>query len=221
LSDLITLFYTDERVFRITETDPMTGKKFDAPVQINQFDPQTGEYMNDVTVGTYDVVISEVPMQITFENSQFQQALEMRKVGIQVPDHIVIRHSNLADKGEILESMENAPTADPEAEAKAALVIAQTKKAEMETVAKSVEAQYSAIQTAQVIAATPQTSGLADSLLKSAGYEDKDAPPIVPTLDAPIPGIAPATNTNPLTPANPAVGLNAGIETPEADAVLQ
>ncbi len=52
----------------------------------------------------------------------------------------------------------------------------------------------------------------------SAGYVDHDAAPIVPeyqgtVLSAPdIPH-----NTNPLTPASPAVGLNAGIETPRIE----
>lgn len=215
---LIQRYYDSYRIFRITETDPITGKKVENTLEINKFDPETGEYLNDVTIGTYDVVITEQPMQITFANSQFTQALEMKKAGMNIPDWVLIRYSNLADKQEIMESMKPAPT-DPTLDAKARLIEAQARKTDAETTSKAVETQYSAIQTAQVIAQTPATSGLADALLRSAGYVDKDMAPIVPQLPGGVPMDAAAIpdNTNPLTPANPGVGLNAGIETPAAD----
>lgn len=215
---LIQRYYDSYRVFRITETDPMTGKDREQVLEINKFDPDTGTYLYDVTVGDYDVVITEQPMQVTFENGQFQQALEMRKEGIAIPDATVIRYSNLADKHEILANMQgSAPPVDPTLEAKAQLLAAQARKADADTTARSVEAQYSAIQTAQVIAQTPATSGLADGLLRSAGYVDRDAAPIVPEAPIGLPSVDMPENTNPITPANPGVGLNTGIETPGPD----
>ncbi|MFM7012172.1 MAG: hypothetical protein ACKO0Z_23065 [Betaproteobacteria bacterium] len=128
-----------------------------------------------------------------------------------------------------------------ELEMKRPLIEAQTKKTVAESVNKGVEGQFGAIQTAQTIAAIPQTAPLADMLLKSAGYKDADLPPIVPNA-APVAGAMPASagqpaslspeqvqaiqrqspassrevlsrrNTNPLTPANPLPGVNAGIE---------
>jgi hypothetical protein len=217
---LIQRYYDSYRVFRITETDPITGKKQDSILEINKFDPETGAYFNDVTLGQYDVVITEVPMQVTFENSQFEQAMEMRAKGIAIPDPVVIRYSNLADKNEVIEQMQaqQAP-ADPEKEAKAALMAAQTKKVEAETTAKKVETQYSGIQTAQVIATVPQTAGLADALLRSAGYEDMDVAPIYPDAPEGLPVVDVPSNTNPLTPANPGVGMNQGIETAALDGI--
>lgn len=106
---------------------------------------------------------------------------------------------------------------DPTLEAKAKLLEAQARKADADTTARGVETQYSAVQTAQVIVQTPVTSGLADGLLRSAGYVDRDAAPIVPEAPAGLPSVDMPQNTNPLTPANPGVGLNAGIETPAAD----
>lgn len=106
---------------------------------------------------------------------------------------------------------------DPTLEAKAKLLEAQARKADADTTARGVETQYSAVQTAQVIAQTPVTSGLADGLLRSAGYVDRDAAPIVPEAPAGLPSVDMPQNINPLTPANPGVGLNAGIETPAAD----
>ena len=107
----------------------MSGKPKEERVEINSFDPFTGSYFNDVTVGTYDVVITEQPMQVTFQNSQFQQALEMLKAGAPIPPAILIRYSNLADKEEILASIEgNKPPADPTLDARVRLLDAQTRK---------------------------------------------------------------------------------------------
>lgn len=217
---LIQRYYDSYRIFRITETDPISGKETDTVLEINKFDEQTGTYINDVTIGKYDVVIAEVPMQVTFENSQFEQAMTMREKGIAIPDPTVIRYSNLADKQEIIDAMQNSQVPDPEKEAKAALIVAQTKKVEAETTAKKVETQYSGIQTAQVIATVPQTAGLADALLRSAGYEDMDIAPIYPDAPQGLPVVDVPSNTNPLTPANPGVGMNQGIETAAPDGVI-
>ncbi|MFM2253826.1 MAG: hypothetical protein RJB68_2163 [Pseudomonadota bacterium] len=214
---LVQKYYDSYRVFRITEMDPLTGKDVEITLEINKPDGQGG-YLFDVTAGEYDVVITEQPMQVTFENSQFDQALSMRKEGVALPDAVVVKYSNLSDKHEIMQQMQGqqAP-ADPTLEAKAKLLEAQTRKTDADTTARSVEAQYSAIQTAQVIATTPATSGLADQLLRSAGYVDRDQAPIVPTAPPGLPVAAMPENTNPMTPANPGVGLMDGIETPAAD----
>ena len=119
---------------------------------------------------------------------------------------------------------------DPTIQAKVQLLGAQTRKTDAEATNKAVEAQYGAVQAAQVVATVPGVSGVADGLLKSAGYQDQDAGPIVPAGpasgagpdagggDDPMPADAPM-NTNPLTPMNPGVGVNAGIETPGPDGV--
>ena len=217
LVHLVQRYYDSYRIFRITETDPMTGKDVENTIEINKPDG-AGGYLNDITLGEYDVVISEQPMNVTFENGQFEQAMEMRKNGVQIPDATVIRYSNLADKHEIMQNMQANATTDPTLEAKAKLMEAQGRKMDADTTARNVEAQYSAIQTAQVIATTPATSGLADQLLRSAGYIDHDAAPIVPQAPPGMPmGLPQPTNTNPMTPANPGVGLMDGIETPRAD----
>lgn len=216
---LVQKYYDSHRIFRITEMNPVTGKEEEQVIEINKPDGEGG-YLNDITMGTYDVVVTEQPMNVTFENGQFEQALAMRKEGIKIPDATVVRYSNLSDKHDIMEQMQGSETVDPTLEAKAKLLDAQARKADADTTARGVEAQYSAIQTAQVIATNPATSGLADALLKSAGYKDQDAGPIVPEAPAGMPMPTDAgipTNTNPMTPANPGVGLMDGIETPQAD----
>lgn len=206
---MIANYYDAERIIRVIDTDNTTGKEGTQEIVINQHDGY-GNYANDMTIGKYDVVVAEVPMQITYENSQFTQALEIRKAGIAVPDWAVIKHSNLGDKGEILTEMRAPPQApvDPTLEAKAKLMDAQARKTEAEidgviakTVQTNIQASFGAIQTGQTIAAIPQTAALADTLLKSAGYKDHDLPPIVPQGQPSI-GAMPARANRPveLTP---------------------
>lgn len=218
--DLIQNYYDDERIVRITETDAR-GKEQTTELQLNQQTPEG--ILNDLTLGEYDVTITEVPQQVTFENSQFLQCIEMIDKGAPIPWPFVLRYSNLAQKQEIIDALEQQGKSDPVTDAKVALLNAQVEKTQAEAVNKSVESLYSGIQTAGAIAANPAVSALGDTLLKSAGYQDKDAAPILPlqevaqaappALEAGIPA-----NTNPLTPANPGVGMNAGIETAELGA---
>ena len=226
---LMQRYYDSYRVFRITETDPRTGKEVEQVMEINKFDPSTGAYLYDVTVGAYDVVITEQPMQITFENSQFTQALEMREKGIRIPDATVLRYSNLADKGEIIDSMQGEqPPADPTLQAKADLLAAQARKADADieltrsrTVNERMTAMYSSTQAAQVLMQIPGAAQMSDGLLQSSGFEDQDAGTIVPqepALDA-VPSVDLPINTDPRTPVSPAQGLNAGLETQRPDGV--
>lgn len=207
----ISKYYDSERVFKITKVD-VNGQENNETLVINQFDQQTGQYFNDMTIGEYNVVITEQPMQVTFENSQFTQALELRKAGVAIPDTVVIRHSNLTDKHEIVQQMGNsAAPVDPMAEAKAKLIDAQTKKTLAEAVNKSVEGMFSATSAANQVALNPAIAVPADQMLKSAGFVDQDQAPIVPNAQG-IDGIPMPENTNPNTPTNPDVGINSGIE---------
>lgn len=215
--DLIQGFYDQPRIVRIVETDAR-GREMTEELPLN-YPAANGQILNDLTIGEYDVVIAEVPLQVTFENSQFLQAIELVDKGAPIPWPFVLRYSNLAHKQEIIDALEQQAQqqADPLVEAKVALTQAQTQKTLAESVNKAVESQYSAMQASGVIATTPATAPLADALLRSAGYVDRDAAPIVPEYQANVPTapVAPdaPTNTNPLTPANPAVGVAAGIET--------
>ncbi|MES2488551.1 MAG: genomic island protein [Pseudomonadota bacterium] len=213
---MIQTYYDDERLYRITKIDPVTGKPKHEDLRINYEDPATGNILNDLTLGEYDVVISQVPMQATFENGDFDQVMRMKENGVGIPDAFVVRASTVTTKNDIVQSMsEQTVKPDPVTEAKVELIAAQTRKTDAEATSKSVETQFSAIQTAQVIAEMPATAPLADQLLGSAGYVDHDAAPIIPNAPPGIDHIELPRNTNPLTPLNPAhadVGVNAGIE---------
>lgn len=105
--DLIQTFYTEERVMQITGTQ--LGAQTEEVV-INQVTPE-GDVVNDLTAGEYEVVVSSVPTRESFMESQFQEALQMRELGVQIPDSTLIEASNLSKKAEILEGIQNNPEA--------------------------------------------------------------------------------------------------------------
>ena len=115
--DLIQEYYTEERVITITH-DKVMGTTEALP--INQVQPD-GTVSNDLSIGTYEVVISSVPLRETLEDSQFDQAVAMREMGVAIDDSVIINSSRLLNKGEILKAME-AKANSPEAQAQAALV---------------------------------------------------------------------------------------------------
>lgn len=222
--EMIQRFMGHEKIIQITDTDAYgVERQVALPINIRQDD---GTIFNDLTIGEYSVVVTERPAQVTFDSSEFEQMKDMREMGIPIPDAVVIRSSTLADKSEIADAMqEQANQQDPAQEEQLAIMRAQARKLENEAVAKAIEAQYSALQTAQAIVITPQAAALADALLRSGGFVDQDAAPIVPQLEgAPAEAVEPAadpfpTNTNPLTPANPQspeIGLREGMsDSPE------
>lgn len=109
---------------------------------------------------------------------------------------------------------------DPIAQAKAALLAAQARKADADATNTGMETLFSGVQTGQAISMNPAVAGLADGLARSVGFKDQDLAPIIPQAPVGMEPVAPRENTNPLTPANPVspeVGVRHGIETTEAD----
>ena len=99
--ELIQDYYTAPRILRLTDGDA-TGLPVTRSVAVNSIDAATGRILHDLTVGEYDVVIGEQPLQATFEQAQLKEALEMRRIGVRIPDDILIRNSTLHGKSEIV-----------------------------------------------------------------------------------------------------------------------
>lgn len=98
---------------------------------------------------------------------------------------------------------------------------AESERLKAETVQANVASNYSAMQAGQVVASTPGTAPIADQILDGAGFVPKtgdgvQVPTGIPLTDAP----AVETNTSPMFPPVPGGGMD-GIETPEADGVVQ
>lgn len=96
--DLFQTYYTEERVMHITGGDLVAE---DEAFTINQVTPE-GEVANDLTLGEYSVVVSDIPARKNFEETQFDEAVMLRKdLGIAIPDDVIIEHSHLNRKAEI------------------------------------------------------------------------------------------------------------------------
>lgn len=158
--DLVQEFYTEERVLTITK-DAVTGETED--MTINQATP-AGEVLNDLTLGEYGVVITSVPHRETLEDSQFEQAMALKELGIAIPDTVLINASRLLNKTDILKQMEeaqNGPDAQRERELAARAQAAEVSKVEAEAANKSADAQLKGTKAqktvveTQVLANTP------------------------------------------------------------------
>ena len=96
--DLVQTFYTEQRIIMITdESDPMQPRE---QMVINEMTP-SGKIVNDLTLGEYDVVIATAPARDSFDEVQFAEALNLRQVGVAIPDDAIIEYSHLAKKGEL------------------------------------------------------------------------------------------------------------------------
>lgn len=111
--DMIQAFYTEERVFNITH-DKLLGET--EQLTINQENAETGEILNDLTLGEFEVVVTSAPFRATLEDSQFDQAVAMRELGIPIPDDVLIENSRLMRKTELAKRLQEA-TSGPDAKA--------------------------------------------------------------------------------------------------------
>jgi hypothetical protein len=96
--NLVQTFYSERRVIMVTnEEDPLKPRE---PMVVNEMTPE-GRVINDLTLGEYDVVIATAPARDSFDEVQFAEALNMRQVGIAIPDDAIIEYSHLARKQEL------------------------------------------------------------------------------------------------------------------------
>lgn len=96
--ELIQDFYTEQRTIRILGEGP---EEPDEVITINQKAEAIGTILNDVTMGKYNVVIDDVPASASFREAQFQETIEMAKVGVPVPPDVMIDASSLPKKEQI------------------------------------------------------------------------------------------------------------------------
>lgn len=179
LLKLIQAFYTQERTFIIVGSNDK-GEDVNQPVIINQEQPDATSLINDVTVGKYDVVIADVPTQITFQNAQFAQAIEMRKFGVQIPDDEMVKMSTLSRKNEIAKKIEGGPSEEQQQ------IIQQQQELQLETMKKTIEELEAkakakdgdtlkqAADVAVMIAQNPGLAPVIDALMKTLGTNEQE-----------------------------------------------
>lgn len=148
--DLVQSFYTEERVMTITH-DSFVGQT--ETLTVNQESPD-GEILNDLTLGEYSVVVTSAPYRATLEDSQFDQAIAMKQLGIPIPDEVLIENSRLARKSELLKRMDaerNSPEAQAQKQRQARMQEAEIADKEAGANERNARAHASLVQ-----AATPQ-----------------------------------------------------------------
>lgn len=158
--DLIQEFYTDERVMTIVK-DSITGEA--ETFVVNQFDPEKGEVLNDLTLGEYGIVITSVPQRETLEDSEFEQLVAMRtELGIKIPDHVIIEASRLRNKMEVIRAMqgdENTPEGQARKKMQLRAEIATVLKEEAEVRVKNEDAELRKAKAEQLRAETANPDG--------------------------------------------------------------
>jgi len=108
--NLIQTFYTEPRLVHIVGTKP--GQR-DETLVVNEVTAE-GEILNDLSLGEYEVVVTSEPDRDTYEETQFDHAMDLReKLGVPIPDEFMIRVSKLRDKEELIQMMNPS---DPEQE---------------------------------------------------------------------------------------------------------
>ena len=147
--DLVQTFYTEPRILTITDGSPAGDVE---TVGVNQPTPE-GEILNDLTVGEYDVVITSVPHRETLEDSEFEQAVALRELGVPIPDDILIDASRLRDKKLIIQRLQgdqNSPEAQAAAERQQRLEEAKTQQEEAKAVKTGADAGLAQARTGEV-----------------------------------------------------------------------
>lgn len=120
-------FYTEQRLLHIT-SDRLTNQV--EALTINQVTPE-GQIANDLTIGEYEIVITNQPERDTFEDTQFEQAIRLKtEAGVAIPDQFIVESSRLKDKARIVQTI-TGESDTPEAKAAKAL---QFRKAQAEVV---------------------------------------------------------------------------------------
>lgn len=223
-----------------TVTIPGDGLKDDQAIRLNVpvHDEESGtEYLdNDVERTRLMVAISDVPSTPSFKVQQLAAMSEAFKAAPPEYQRVMMPHlfalMDVPNKQEMIEAIkeaENKPDPDQvmaqaeldlkrmALEQKAPLIEAQVKETIYKAVSKAIEAMFSATQAAGNIAMQPQVAPLADTMLKSGGFVDQNAAPIIPSLPSAIPALPPASqnNTSPNFPdriQQPDANMMAGIE---------
>jgi hypothetical protein len=167
--DLIQTFYVEPRLVHIIGTKP--GQENET-LMVNEVGPG-GEILNNLTLGEYDVIITNEPDRDTYEASQYDQLVEMRKeLGIDIPDEFIIRASKARDKEELIEAM-TATTPEEDQfnkEMEKRTRIAELRKLEAEGMDKEAEATHTMVLAAKDRLALegPKDGDLSPELLAQA-----------------------------------------------------
>jgi len=108
--EIIQSYYTETRLLQVFEKNE-DGDDIQGEIAVNQpmegMDPDTQESIefikNDLTLGEYSIAITSVPRRDTYQESLFDQLLQLREIGVQIPDYALVEVSQHPDKKDLVE----------------------------------------------------------------------------------------------------------------------
>lgn len=155
---LIQQFYTEERVIRVTLMDEL-GDDVQQDITVNQATP-AGAILNDLTLGEYTVNVSSIQDSDSVQDIVFDQARELREIGVPIPNYVMVESSRLPNRkavAEIVKRLENL--AEPtEEEAQIASMQQQLQMMMLENTARELAAKAAEREAnAQLLMAKTQT----------------------------------------------------------------
>lgn len=207
-------FYTEERIFNIISGDEEGTEQVAVNQEVTEEDG-SGEIVtkivNDVTLGKYDIVISDVPTQVTYLDAQLSQALELKKFGINIPDDEMIRMTTLTRREEIAKRMtgEGNKQAQEAKETQIAQLKAELGKARAEAENKEQDSIKKAAEVAKMIAENPSVAALLEKVLLMGDVDDATGGEAPPAASAQ--GMPPGLGASPVQGMS--TGLGAGMQT--------
>ena len=169
---MVQTYYTEERIVQVTdETDPYKPRN---KVRVNQMTPE-GQIINDLTLGEYDVIVSTAPARDNFDEMQFAEAIELRGVGVPIPDDMIVEYSHLSRKADIAERIRQmqgtAPPTEEQLQLQQFQMESQIRSTQLE-IAK-LEAEVTRLQTESALNVAKVEQAEADPQLKVAELQSK------------------------------------------------
>lgn len=140
--ECVSAHYTETRTILISQ-----GTVFNPAVQsttINQPTPE-GHMINDVTRGRYTTTLVPAPSRTSMSESDFKLMLELRKLGIMIPDAMLIELSPASNKGQIIKMIQGQQDST-DAQKQAAQQQAQQQQVEQELATAKAQKEQAAAQ---------------------------------------------------------------------------
>lgn len=152
--DLAQAHYTDTRAIMINRGS-MYRPDYET-LTLNEPTPE-GTMLNDVTRGSYGTALVPSPARTTLSESDFKLLLELRKLGIGIPDALLVELSPASNKAQIIEGLQGDSNerqrAAEEAQAQAAQIqqqkdLAAARKEEAAAMLNQARAEKASVEAA-------------------------------------------------------------------------
>lgn len=169
---MVQSYYTEERIIQITdESDPYKPRQ---KLRVNEMTPE-GEIINDLTLGEYDVIVGTAPARDNFDEMQFAEAIELRGVGVPIPNDMIVEYSHLSRKADIAERIRQmegtAPPSEEQVQLQQFQMESQIRSTQLE-IAK-LEAEVTNLQTSAELNMAKAQNAQMDPQLKVAELQSK------------------------------------------------